>query len=125
VKEMNDGDVVLYPVFDKTHDDVVKYMCAADALLLTSYCEGSPNVIKEAMACNCPIVSTDVGDVSWVTKGVDGTYVSDKDDPKSLAECIKKALVFNRRTEGRNRIMDEGLTTTAVARKIIAIYESL
>ncbi len=125
VQKLNDGNVVLYPVYDKPHDDVVRYMCAADVLLLTSYCEGSPNVIKEAMACNCPIVSTDVGDVRWVTEGVDGTYVSGKDDPEMLAGCLKKALVFNKRTDGRNRILSVGLTTDATARKIISIYESL
>lgn len=125
VQELKDGSVVLYPVFDRSHDDVVKYMCAADVLLLTSYCEGSPNVIKEAMACNCPIVSTDVGDVKWVTGEVEGVYVSDKDSPEALAECLKKALAFNRRTKGRDRILAAELTTDSIARKIISIYESL
>ena len=59
-------------------------MCAADVLVLTSLNEGSPNVIKEAMACNCPIVSTDVGDVAWVTGGVDGTYVSHSFDTSEI-----------------------------------------
>lgn len=125
VAGIKDANVVLYPVYDKSHDEVVKYMCAADVLLLTSSCEGSPNVIKEAMACNCPIVSTDVGDVRWVTQNVDGTYVSDGDAPEALSECLKKALAYNKRTVGRSRIVSEGLTAPAVAKRIISIYDAI
>lgn len=122
---VNDPNVELVPVFDKPHDEVVKYMCAADLLLLTSVSEGSPNVIKESMACNCPIVTTDVGDVRWVLNGVEGAYVTDSDDPQSLHEAVKKALAFGRRTEGRKRICDLELTTKAVAKKIHNIYDTL
>lgn len=125
VAQLQDDSVILYPVFDHPHDDVVRYMCAADVLLLTSVSEGSPNVIKEAMTCNCPIVSTDVGDVRWVTEGVEGTFVSDKDDAVSLGECIRKALAFSGRTKGREAIVKKGLSSKSVAERIIALYNSI
>lgn len=122
---LNDADVILFPVYDHPHNDVVRYMCAADALLLTSISEGSPNVIKEAMACNCPIVSTDVGDVRWVTEDVEGTYVAADNKPETISECIKKALVFNKRTKGRDAIVGKGLTSDNIAKRIIAVYNNL
>lgn len=119
-----DDNVVLDPVFDQPHDEIVKYMCAADALLLTSVSEGSPNVIKEAMACNCPIVSTDVGDVRWITKDVEGAYVADNDSSDSICKCINKALEFNKRTRGREEIVRKGLTSECIAKKIIDLYQT-
>ena len=101
---LDDGEVVLVPVYDRTHDEIVKYMCAADALIMTSLNEGSPNVIKEAMTCDCPLVVTDVGDVRWVTEGVEGTYVADTYDPEEVAGLLRRALEFGKRTEGRKRI---------------------
>ena len=125
VELLNDKSVILYPVFNKNHDEVVKYMCAADVLLLTSEMEGSPNVIKEAMACNCPIVSTDVGDVRWVTDGVDGTSIAPCGDLEAISHCLQKTLNYSGRTQGRKRIIDYGLTTKEIAKKIILIYDTL
>lgn len=125
VEQLHDPNVVLFPVYDKSHDEVVHYMCAADALLLTSISEGSPNVIKEAMACNCPLVSTDVGDVSWVIDGVRGAYVSKTDSEIEIGEGISKALDFNSRTTGRQKILSLGLSVQDVAKRIKSIYESL
>ncbi len=122
---LNNSRVELVPVYDKTHDEVVDYMCAADALVMTSLSEGSPNAIKEAMACNCPIVVTDVGDVRWVTEGIEGTYVADTYEPGEIASLLGKALRFGKRTAGRERIIRLGLTTGAVARRIMAIYDSV
>lgn len=125
VEALNNPDVVLYPVFDKRHDEVVDYMCGADLLLLTSYCEGSPNVVKEAMACNCPVVSTDVGDVQWVTGGIEGTAVVPYGDVEALKKAVAQTLSFNSRTCGRERIVELGLTTKDIASKIKSIYDSL
>ena len=119
---LHDDSVILYPVFDRPHEYIVKYMCAAELLLLTSASEGSPNVIKEAMACNCPIVSTDVGDVKWVTEGVEGTYVADADTPGEISICIRKALDFNKRTQGREEIVRKGLSSKSIAERIIELY---
>ena len=125
VEQLNDPNVHLIPVFKKPHQEVVDYMCAADVLIMTSSNEGSPNVIKEAMACNCPIVVTDVGDVRWVTDGVDGTYVSSTFAPEELSGLLSEALSYGERTLGRERIITLGLTSSLVAQRLIKIYTSL
>src|SRR5207248_489562 len=43
---------------------IPSYLNAADCLALASLREGSPNVVKESLACNLPVVATDVGDVA-------------------------------------------------------------
>ena len=99
-------------------------MQAADVLLMTSLTEGSPQVIKEAMACGCPIVSVDVGDVRERIEGIDGCYISDRTQ-ESLAGCIKRAFAFNGRTQGRMVIENTGLINDLIATRIVSIYESL
>jgi len=111
-----------YPVL---HKDIPWYLNEVDVLLFTSFMEGSPNVIKEAMACNCPIVSTDVGDVKWVLGNTPGCYIASF-DPKDFAEKICMALPVSEidgRTNGRQRIIDLGLDMDTVAKKIVDVYK--
>lgn len=108
-----------------SRSEVNTLMCAANCLLMTSRTEGSPQVIKEAMACGCPIVSVDVGDVAERTKGVDGCYVVKSRDPREIAEAIEKALAFEGRTNGREKILEYGLTNEIVVKKIIKIYGNI
>lgn len=111
-------------VFEQVeHQKTPLYFNAADVVLLTSKWEGSPNVIKEALACGCPIVSTDVGDVRERMAGVEGCYVSITREPKELAELIQKALLFKGRTKGRDRIVADGLDNRQVAKRLVEIYE--
>ena len=132
VMQLNDPAVQLVPVYDKPHDEVVRYMSAADALILTSVSEGSPNVIKEAMACNCPIVTTDVGDVRERLEGLEGCYVADGDSmdrdsvelAKSVSGKLRLALSFNRRTKGRDKLIQDRITTTDIADRLSSIYSS-
>ena len=123
VESLHDASVEILHLYDTPNSEIPYYLNAADLLLLTSSREGSVNVIKEAMACNCPIVSTDVGDVSWVMSGTEGCYISEH-DYESVAEKIKKALAFGRRTNGRERILEIGLDSASVAKKIIDIYRA-
>ena len=103
---------------------IPKYLNAADVVVLLSYAEGSPNIIKEAMACNCPIVSTDVGDVRWVLGNTKGCYITSY-KPIDVAEAIQKALQFGKKTTGRERIKQLKLDSESVAQKIIAIYNNV
>jgi len=104
-------------------EEVNLMLCAADVMLLTSLAEGSPQVIKEAMACGCPIVSVDVGDVQERLRGLEGCYVARTREPQELYECLRKAMSYEGRTEGRNRIMADGLDNRIIAQHIIEIYE--
>lgn len=122
---VQDLDVELVAVYNKTPQEVCTYMNAADCLLLTSVSEGSPNVIKEAMACNCPIVTTNVGDVTERLENLEGCYVVDSREPKELAGAIRKSLKFGKRTEGRKRIIADQLEISQIAKRIKDIYERI
>lgn len=99
------------------------YYSAADVLLMTSLYEGSPNVIKEAMACNCPIVSTDVGDVKEVLAHTAGCYVTSS-DAKDIYEKIILAMQYSeQRTQGRENV--KHLDSNIVAGKLYTIYNNL
>ncbi|MCD4819023.1 MAG: glycosyltransferase family 4 protein [Candidatus Cloacimonetes bacterium] len=106
------------------YQDIPKYMYAADLLILTSLWEGSPNVIKEAMACNCPIVSTDVGDVRWIIGNTIGCFIT-LFDSQDVANNIQKVLNNGTRTNGRERIITLGLDSVTIAKKIIKIYNEV
>ena len=106
-------------------DQVNALMYNCDALLMTSKTEGSPQVIKEAMACGCPIVSVDVGDVAERVSGVEGCYVVRTREPKDIAEALQRAIAFEGKTNGRERILEMGLSNEQVAKRLMAIYQSL
>ena len=108
-----------------TRDQVTALMYNCYALLMTSKTEGSPQVVKEAMACGCPIVSVDVGDVAERTSGVEGCYVVPTREPKDIAEALQKALAFSGRTNGRERIIAMGLSNEQVAERLESIYENV
>ena len=85
-------DIELLPVFKVSHRTVPLFIHAANVLLLTSNYEGAPTVIKETIACNVPIVSTDVGDVRAKIEGVDGCFVCTNHDVSCLTAGLEKAI---------------------------------
>lgn len=124
VKLLNRSDVKLLVVHGVPNSAIPDYMNAADLLLLTSKWEGSVNVVKEAMACNLPIVSTDVGDVKYNTQGVEGCFIT-RNNPEDVAKGIDFALRFNRRTNGREKLISMGLDSESTAKRIINVYKEL
>lgn len=117
-------DASLIELKGYSRQQVARMMNAADALVMTSFTEGSPQVIKEAMACGCPIVSVDVGDVKEITAGVEGCFIAER-SPESIALNLKRAIDFGKKTEGRKVIVERGLTNDVIANKLIEIYKSI
>lgn len=121
-KQTSKEDVELIVLFHKGQEVVAKFMNAADCLLLTSDWEGSPNVVKEAMACNLPIVSVDCGDVKEVIEKTKGCYIADR-DPIDIAKKLSLVLTSPFRTNGRDHI--QHLEIHTIAKKIIDLYNQI
>jgi glycosyltransferase involved in cell wall biosynthesis len=102
--------------------EVVKRMNAADCLLVTSLHEGSPNIVKEAMACNLPVVSVDCGDVRRRLASTYPSHVCGYDTDE-LALSLVDVLHASRRSNGREQLKSQGLDDDTVARRIVAVYE--
>ncbi len=92
---------------------------AADCLLVTSRFEGSPNVVKEALACNLPVVAVDVGDIRIRIEGVDGCFVV-QPEPAALAQALMGVLRKGQRIAGRERVRELG--QDHVAQRVRAVY---
>lgn len=107
---------------DIPYERVPLYMNASDCLLVTSYSEGSPGIVKEALACNLPVVSVDVGDVAQRLRGVSPSAVVSR-DIKELSDTVQQILLLKRRSNGRSFIQD--LSEEEIAQKIINLYKSV
>ena len=104
------------------HGEVPVYMCACDALVFTSMQEGSPNVVKEALACNLPVASVAIGDVEERIGGVEGCEVCEE-NPEAISQALERILRRGRRVDGRTAV--QHLCERAVTEQVIAVYRSV
>lgn len=121
---VNREDINLIEMRGFNREQVTQLFCGCDMLLLPTKSEGSPQVLKEAMAYNCPIVATDVADIAYLLDGVSNSYVTSF-DPKDVADKIQQVIACGERTNGRERILQLKLVNNQVAETIFAIYESI
>jgi glycosyltransferase involved in cell wall biosynthesis len=115
-------DVALEVVFDKPRQTIARYMQACDVMVVASEHEGSPMAVREAMACDLPIVSVDVGDIRQVIEGIEGCYLCQRDAP-DIAAKVQTVLNTGRRTEGAQAMSKMG--TAWAAQQVIALYQSI
>lgn len=125
------GRPVRLHVLDRvSHDRVSIYLNASDCLLMTSEHEGSPNIVKEALACNRPVVSVDVGDIRERIEGVPGCSIA-AGRAEDLAAALEAAFALGRSSANANGSPEIGrdrmraLSLDAVAARIGAVYASV
>ena len=102
--------------------NVPVWLNAADVLLLTSMHEGSPTVVKEALACGLPVVSVDVGDVAERIEGIEGCHVA-QSDPADLAAKLGSVRRRAQRLDCEARLKD--LSILSVAQRLKQCYEGI
>jgi teichuronic acid biosynthesis glycosyltransferase TuaC len=127
IKLLNDKNIELLEFNGYSGEQINLLYNAVDSALMTSFNEGSPQFIKEAMMCNCPIVSTEVGDVKELLAGVKGCYICNY-DPENVAEKIKLSLEFSQitgRTNGNSAIYQTGLDDESITGRILKIYDKV
>ena len=105
---------------DITFEEIIYYYNASDVVFLTSKAEGSPNVIKEALACNCKVVSTDVGDIAERFKNNSACFIT-KHEAADIASKLRLALDYQGEVNTRELVHD--LDAKHIAQEIIKIYQ--
>lgn len=120
-----DFDIELFVMNNITQDFIKDVMSAADAILVTSLHEGSPNIVKESMACNLPIVSVNCGDVKERLVNVKPSMVVDSYSEQELAKGLR--YVFNQgdKSNGRQILIEDGIDFLTTANKIVGIYNEV
>ncbi|NOR46110.1 MAG: glycosyltransferase, partial [Candidatus Delongbacteria bacterium] len=100
------------------------YYNSSDIMILTSDHEGSPNAVKEAMACNIPVVSTDVGNVSIMMEGCNGSFVSTDNSVENIAKLVHNSLSSSEHN-GRELLIKKELDMVSVAKRIYSLYKTI
>lgn len=121
MKEKCPGELVVAWKVDRTQ--IPLYLSACDVLVFTSVQEGSPTLIKEALACDLPIVSVPVGDVPERLDGVENCVLCTDDRPETIAEALQDVLQRGERCRGRDAIRE--LDETILAKRVVEIYRSV
>lgn len=120
-KEKFDGQIELQQVIGVSHERIPVYMNAADALLITSKREGGPITVKEALACNTPVVSTDVGDVREHVEDLPLSSVCQ--DDSELINNLITALEEGKCSGGRD--VAEEVSLDRMGEQITAVYRDV
>lgn len=116
-------NVRLLTVQGVANEQMPLYFNAADVLVLTSRSEGSPTCIKEALACEVPVVSVDVGDAARLLTGVSGSFICPA-NPQAVAKGLRQALQNGQTSgDGRNAMMR--FDAVVVARAVSEVYRRI
>lgn len=118
-------DYELKVVFNVSHDEIIAETQKSCCVILSSKWEGSPNIIKEAMACNRPVVATKVGDVAWLLENLDGCFVCEqnKNDLAKGMSSVVEFLKMHTSTKGREKLISLGLDAESIAKRLSSYYE--
>jgi glycosyltransferase involved in cell wall biosynthesis len=122
LRRMQGIDVELHVVHRESQENLAMHMNACDLLIFPSFQEGSPNIIKQAMACGLPLVTTDVGDVRERLAGASGCLIEPRSEG-AFIKAIVTLLATGARTDARSLLLD--LEPQKVARRVLGVYEDV
>lgn len=110
-------------------DDVVDVYRACDVTVLTSYREGTPNVLLESMACGVPVVATDAADNRLIVPDGAGGYVVAMDDDGAMAARVSELHRDGERRRAFGQAartwIEERFSTACLARNTEAVYREV
>lgn len=115
-------NIELIVAYKRPYEEVVLYMNAASIMLFPSEREGSPQVVKEALACNLPVIASDAGDISEIFNGINGCYIVER---KAITLAEKTDFILNNiiSSDGRDKIRRYELNE--IAKQVIGVYKSI
>lgn len=122
ITQLHVPEAELFEISNVDPHQMVLYYRAADALVCTSKHEGSPNVVKEALACNLPVVSIPVGDVPLRLDGVEPSAIVES-NPLAIGEALSKFLLNRKRSNGREYV--SAISLDKIAHQVIEVYDSV
>jgi len=122
IQIISENKINLIELKGYNREEVTYLFNACDLFLLTSKNEGSPQTIKEAMACNCPIVATDVGEIRDIISDSEGCFITSF-EPDDIAQKLKLAMEYGKRTNGREKI--KRFDNNIIAEKIYSVYKDV
>lgn len=128
IKENTQFSIETVEFHSMSREEVFLNLKKLDCLVMTSISEGSPQIIKEAMYLNIPIVSTNVGDIQYLLKNVRNSYVIDNFDTDLMVTRINDILKldkYNRLSDGKERIINEGLDSYSTSKKLMNLYNQV
>lgn len=116
------NDYELLKLYNIDYELVPYYINASYALLITSETEGSPNIVREALACNLPIISVDVGDISEYIQKTENSIIIEKNDSNKAVETIMKNIEkLNNREDTRSKF-NKNISYDHIMKKLHRLY---
>ena len=120
--QKNDSNMEILVAYGIPNEEMPIYMNAVDVMVLASLWEGSPNAVKEAMACNTRVISTPVGDVPELIDGIEGCMLCER-EPEDIVDKLKIVMGTPEKTKGRELICN--LRIAKIADQVIAQYHKV
>ena len=128
IKKESTSDIEIIEFHNKTRMEIRESLNAIDLLIMTSISEGSPQIIKEALSCNTPIISTNVGDVEKLLAGVSNCYLVNSFMPEDFIQPVLNILKEKnqgQRSDGRKQIFKLSLDEKSISKRIYNEYAKL
>lgn len=113
-------NIQLQCCYNEVIDHMPFYINASDVLLVTSLHESGPLVVREALACNLPVVSVDVGDVRQRISKVNGCIVCENEKAETISEALIKVLESDAEVNARDTLLD--LKEGKISEKVLDVY---